>query len=42
MKAGLWIVLSLMAMGVYADAGSPTGLSPVRMAKSEQAFMYAP
>jgi len=26
MKAGLWIVLSLMATAVYADAGSPTGL----------------
>jgi uncharacterized protein (DUF2147 family) len=26
MKAVLWIVLSLMATGVYADADSPTGL----------------
>jgi uncharacterized protein (DUF2147 family) len=26
MKAGLWIVLSLMATGVYADAGTPAGL----------------
>jgi uncharacterized protein (DUF2147 family) len=26
MKAGLWIVLSLMAAGVHADADSPAGL----------------